>query len=348
MPIVSAGYSGTVNEAQWSRLFDAAPYWVDLAGGQVAAVANARSVSIADGAIFGRGVRDVLTGVANLVLAPPASGGLWYLIAARRTWGTGASTTVVAITGGTTDGTVPATPPTTLPTGAASSGSAGFQRSPGVVDDQPLAWVHVRAADTTLTLFDLRLQLTVAGDLCAQSVHALNFQALTGNVRAGSLMACADGFTYRWGGSTWRRWDSEWANGDNFGYQGTTQAPFARTGRYRMRGGRLLFQGTLTLSGGSLNASLVIGLPAGFTLDGYQSTLNGVVIAKNASDNYRGYWMGFQQNDATSIRIYTIGASGNASVPGYLNDLSVANNIPFNEAWGQSDQLQFAFDVDVT
>lgn len=143
MAINSYGYPGTINSIQWSKMSEelGGAYSVadtnDLAGSIV--VGPDRTISIAAGTAFGRGVMDVVTAAVQVQLDTVATGSRWDLVALRRNWTTNA-TTIVKVNGGGT---------ATIPSGRLSG--------PGVQDDQPLLLVQITAGNTTPTaILDLR------------------------------------------------------------------------------------------------------------------------------------------------------------------------------------------------
>lgn len=149
MAITSAGYAGTVNDAQWARLarYHGSGYAVrDRASFACAVIGTSRTFSVSAGEACAFGILD--TNDAPVTLAPtlPASGGRWYLIALRRTWLSKVSALVI-IPHTTTTTTVPTAAPTTLP----ANNSA-----PGSVDDQPLFFVWANATTTSTLVVDLR------------------------------------------------------------------------------------------------------------------------------------------------------------------------------------------------
>lgn len=206
MTISSSGYSGTVTEAGWAGLAGALAPYAEAGGWLVSAVtANGLAqVTVAAGYVTGCGVRAFTDGTTAggslLTLTPPATGGAWFLIVARRTWSPTATTTLVAVAGPTTGSTaVPSAPPATFPV---------LNNTPGTLHDQPLAWAFVAAGSTTVTLWDMRLQRTGAGALLAPSAHALNAYVAAGTLGLGAVVKVAQfvlqpsGATVRH--STWR------------------------------------------------------------------------------------------------------------------------------------------------
>lgn len=143
MAITSYGYDGTVLEAGWAKLsgYLGKTYAVgSTADWLVTAVAGSdRTVKVAVGDGFGRGVLDVSNTEVTLQAAVLASGVRWDTVIARRTWAT--NTTVFLIITGT----------------ATLAIAAGLNANPGVVDDQVLALVQITAGQTVPTeVIDLR------------------------------------------------------------------------------------------------------------------------------------------------------------------------------------------------
>lgn len=175
-PITSYGYSGTIApNAVWGKLqwVLGARYWVaDTQTLSVTAAGPARQVSISKGFFGGYGILDELTS-AYAFTFPTASTTTWYLLAARRTWGTTQATDFVAIDAGT---------------GAALPSR---ETDIGVVDDQPVALVQVNQNGTIGTVRDLR---AVGGKdyFVARDDLVLSYMAFPG-------------YSIRIGDRTWRR-----------------------------------------------------------------------------------------------------------------------------------------------
>lgn len=173
MAINSYGYPGTINSVQWSKIsgelgaaYSVADYG-DLAGSVV--VGPDRTISIAPGTAFGRGVMDVVTAPVQVQLDTVSTGSRWDTIVLRRNWTTNAST-IVKINGGGTPGV-----------------AGGRLSGPGVQDDQPLMLVQIVAGSTTpgLTL-DLRTwnaKVTTAGNLTALVDSQYGDEAVVGGIR---------------------------------------------------------------------------------------------------------------------------------------------------------------------
>lgn len=147
----SAGYDGTVDEAQWAKIHAMVGVLYAVAGaGDLLVSGTARGIQAAAGSALGYGVLDVVATTSPVSLATPAAG-QWFLIVLRRDWATNTSS-VVAIPSSTGADAVMGTPPS-LPTKAVGG---PFYGNPGVRDDQPLAWAWTRASTTAVTVIDLR------------------------------------------------------------------------------------------------------------------------------------------------------------------------------------------------
>lgn len=145
MAIISVGYDGSVNEAQWARLLPLAgsshygvegpTHWKVTARTSVD-----RGLSISTGSGWGHGVLDTSDTVVNLTGASVSSGSRWDMVVARRNWGGAGGVTTFALVSGSSNKVLPAR-----------------NANPGVLDDQPLALVQFTAGSTTPgTIIDLR------------------------------------------------------------------------------------------------------------------------------------------------------------------------------------------------
>lgn len=180
MTVTLKGFQGTISDADMAGMFPHhAPSVASTADLAVTAVAGARTVSAAPGTAFGPFLRYTDDTARQMPLAPPTSGGKWYAITIDRQWSPTNTATMRAddLAVGN-DGTVPGTPSVAvlqaaaaLPNQPGTAGSTAGQR-------QLLAFVHVRAADTTLTIFDARLIATRSGVLAVTSLHAMRWAAL--------------------------------------------------------------------------------------------------------------------------------------------------------------------------
>jgi hypothetical protein len=148
MTFTNVGWQGTVNEQQQAVLWSLGG--VDAVGGSAdwrVSQSSGRTLAVAAGNAFAKGVLTTSDAAVNKTLGTPAAG-QWYLITRRISWAASPKTvTVEAIAHTTTTTTVPTAPPGTFPT---------IETTPGVAYDQPLAWAWVRSSDTTMVLFDLR------------------------------------------------------------------------------------------------------------------------------------------------------------------------------------------------
>lgn len=232
--------------------------WVEsTAALAVTAVGGTRSVSIAVGNGAAFGVRVINDAAITQALTAPGSGGAWYMLALRFNWST-KSVTLQALAGPTIGGTAA---PTAIPTALPGT----MTTAPGTSFDMPLAWAFVNSANTTVTLFDLRLLGSYLDQLAAFTQNSLRVAALIKTPHVGAMMPALEGptqVTYRWGvnsGGTasWLPWDSEWTPSAGFTYSGVTAS--AGSMRYRYRAGRVLVEFLLVASAnstGSINVNL--------------------------------------------------------------------------------------------
>lgn len=144
MAITSVGYDGQINETEWALMAPRLnlPYWVAEMDALAPTINTKRdrAVDLAPGQFGGPGVMDTSSAVETMQFDSVESGDRYDMIVARRNWqGTGGKTTLEVIKGGT----VRQLPP--------------FNRNPGVLDDQLIALVHLRAGQTRpVSVTDLR------------------------------------------------------------------------------------------------------------------------------------------------------------------------------------------------
>lgn len=155
MTIVSRGYEGSiVANGPWAEMnqvygheyvashYDAGRVSIVTSGTRTVRVNVGPVVKGLRTGIGGHGVFDAITVAEDITItdALPATGQVkWYLVAARRTWQTAQSTSVVVVTG---------TAAEALPT---------RMTTPGTIDDQPLALVQITGGQTVPTAIrDLR------------------------------------------------------------------------------------------------------------------------------------------------------------------------------------------------
>lgn len=148
MTIVSKGYEGTVNYADWAVLANhlGAQYSVFTPEGFKASVGPGdRVIRLQPGQAAGPGIYDVSDAVESVTGAPVGSGNRWDLVALRRDWAAKTSTPVII-------------------TGSASKALPGIgvtsttrRHVPGSLDDQPIALVRFAAGQTAAQeIVDLR------------------------------------------------------------------------------------------------------------------------------------------------------------------------------------------------
>lgn len=173
MALTSVGYAGPIEPAEWADLtaglgtnygvIDAGHWKVTTVAGQD------RTVSIAAGRGFGKGVLDVTDAAETVQLSTVASGSRWDTIVARRTWAT-PLTAFVGLQGTSTQA-------------ISSSRLVGA----GATDDQPIALVQITAGQQLPSaVVDLRCWRGNGG-VFAASTDALGYLNAPGShVRVGS------------------------------------------------------------------------------------------------------------------------------------------------------------------
>lgn len=144
MPITSVGYNGSINETQWAIMAPrlSMPYWVaDTDSLAMSIDKNAdRTIKIAPGPFGGQGIMDTLDAEERVQFDPVPSKTRYDLLVARRDWrGEGGTTKFEVIPGGT------------------SKAIPNFTRSPGVLDDQLIGLIELKAGQTKpASITDLR------------------------------------------------------------------------------------------------------------------------------------------------------------------------------------------------
>lgn len=192
---------------------------------------SVRTVSVAAGNCDAFGIRVTNDAALAQSITAPGSGGAWYLITVRFNW-SAKTATLQALAG-------PTTGATTAPTGTPATLPATIQTAPGTQFDLPLAWVWASSATSTLTLFDVRMR-TLQNEAFASTPAALVLFAQQFAPVAGmQVPSISDGITYRWNGTAWKPWDSDWIS-----FNTVTNGFFIEvetwTSRYRYRSGRVL------------------------------------------------------------------------------------------------------------
>lgn len=140
------GTQGTVNEVQWAKLAEGFGQKYTLVSGN-AVTSSGRNLSIPPRVSIGCGVAVEVTTAETRAVPVPAAG-QWFLLVLRRQWGANRGATFELINGPTTTDAAQTTPPTTLP--------AARNKQPGLIDDEPVAWVHARASTTTLAIWQMQ------------------------------------------------------------------------------------------------------------------------------------------------------------------------------------------------
>lgn len=169
MSLISTGFDGSVQEPEVAQILAMSSGGGTVLGTddwKVSAVTGNRRIAIAPGTGYDAFVYATEAASTLLDLVIPStqtSGSRWFLICAERNWSTNA-TRFVALTGnaltataaprvgGTWGFTQNNDSPYSFPRNYPSS----FQRSPGKISHQPLAWVFATVSSTALTVIDLR------------------------------------------------------------------------------------------------------------------------------------------------------------------------------------------------
>lgn len=181
-PLIGAGAYGVVGGSDW----------------KVTAVAGAdRTVSIAPGFGWGRGVTDLTVANETIQLDTVTSGSRWDLIVARRDWTpTAGESKFMKINGGATKA---------IP--------GGRLTGPGGIDDQPLALVQVTAGQTQPTaIVDLRCWAANGGMVAKDDLARAYLNQPGANVKIGATF-----WTYEPGANDVLGWSSFTPGGINAG-----------------------------------------------------------------------------------------------------------------------------------
>lgn len=146
MTVTNAGFDGTVDEARLAKIFGLTG--VDAVSGWQAIQGTGRSVDVTPGDAFAKFVHSISDANQNVPVPNPVSGGAWHLLCRSLDWQPTTGTCTLNLrAGATTTATVPTQPPAAYP--------AGRLNNPGVLYDQPLAWLWVNSANTTVTIFNI-------------------------------------------------------------------------------------------------------------------------------------------------------------------------------------------------
>lgn len=179
--VTSYGYSpgggdGSIDATHWAQIQEELGEAYGVSGAadwKVTTVSGVdRTVRVAAGSGFGRGVYDVVAGdtAPTVQLDVVSSGSRFDLVVARRTWG---------VTPATTFTKVPGTGSQSIPSGRLTG--------PGIVDDQPLALVQVTAGSSNAVVVkDLRTwasKVITAADLMALVDAKYGDEAVVGDTR---------------------------------------------------------------------------------------------------------------------------------------------------------------------
>lgn len=295
MTISFSGYSGgPMTELQWALTAHVTGRFESSADCAVTQPSTGtRSVSVAAGSATAFGVRVTTDAAITQALTAPGTGGAWYLLTWRRTWSPTKTAALQVLAGATTAGTTaPTVAPTALP--------AGFTSSPGTQADQPIAWVWVSSASTTLAIFDVRLLSTLAGTPLAPTFDALTTAALT--LREGSLIttqaAAVAGGTLR--GATWRLGAGLLLAAEEL----RVDVPAAVAGVAALLTSSSLINAKATLVVESLGLELVYGGPNGAAAFKARNALDTLTAAARAALDTSLTWTGYQVLESDTGNTY--------------------------------------------
>lgn len=143
MAITSKGYTGSVNNVDWSVLADKLGAQFAVFGAdafELSAAVGDRALTVRAGEATGQGIRDISDSSVTLTGSPVTAGDRWDMVALRRDWTTRTSVLVI----------VPGTSVKTLP--------AARERTIGSKVDHPLWLVRFSAGQSALQeRIDLRV-----------------------------------------------------------------------------------------------------------------------------------------------------------------------------------------------
>lgn len=154
-----------------------------------------------------------------------------------------------------------------------------------------------------------------------------------------------NGNVIRWNGGTWKAWESDWIGastdvGGLYGSKGASPGFIVVGAEYRYMNGMVKFRGEFYLNGsgsGSNGNQMYVTLPVSAN-NITRNRPSGTAYARNSSDSNREYLIYLSMSPSN---LYFGGLVSNGVNTGSTN--GVANSTPFNEPWGQSDDL--AWDV---
>lgn len=159
MAITSVGYDGTVTEVQWAQMISAvgsSTYGVAGVNDWKVSVHPTldKGINIAPGTGYGHGIFDISDATATITGAALASGTRYDMVVAKRDWtGAGGVTTFRIITGSSSR---------TMP---------NRQKTPGSIDEQPIALVRFDAGQTKASaIVDLRVWIGPGGAMAVDDM----------------------------------------------------------------------------------------------------------------------------------------------------------------------------------
>ena len=149
----------------------------------------------------------------------------------------------------------------------------------------------------------------------------------------------ADGITYRWNGSGWKAWDSDWI-AYTPAFTGVTMGSATNFGQYRYVNGDMRVEGRLILGAGSaITAVPLLTHPAGATVSPNQQNasyvLGEVDILRPATIEFMGRVL---YNSTTTAQFNALTTSS-----AYLSGAQVSSTVPFTFASGDTFAWKYDF-----
>lgn len=252
MAVTSVGYDGTVTESQWASVTGFLGSRPSVGGADDLAVTIdsgvTRGVQVAAGTVYADGVMDVVDAAFGLSATAVSSGTRWDTVAVRRDWsGTGGTTSVVVIAGGT-DETATVT-----------------YSTPGIQCDYPIALILVSSSSTVIQeVVDLR-------GVCAGGVVAYDSASGlpdAGEMPDGALALVRSSYT---GWMPYVVSDGEWLDWGNPTWKtlplASNRSTYTVTPMYKRTFGLVSIRGTLQRTEGTFLTGVqypVATLPAGY------------------------------------------------------------------------------------
>lgn len=153
------------------------------------------------------------------------------------------------------------------------------------------------------------------------------------------------GITYRYNGTAWRAWESDWTTLNTF----ATDVPGAtldqKAGRWRYNSGRCLFEGRIRLASGAPTQYVRVQTPVTVeSASGLGVVYEGEIRLQDYADNFHAYKGAFYFDTTQTIRVGSIGYQSNAQATGYIQDYAGSN--PFAHTWAVGTLMDWSIQYD--